>query len=79
MANAGMSVDAVHTELGYGMLEVALGHAPPLEAADKAARAKLYFKQLCRERGLTATFMAKNYVQRRVEMMLGVLHAANAV
>lgn len=59
MGSAGMSVDAVHTELGYGMLEIALGHAPPLEAADKAARAKLYFRQLCRERGLTATFMAK--------------------
>lgn len=59
MGSAGMSVDAVHTELGYGMLEIALGHAPPLEAADKATRAKLYFKQLCRERGLTATFMAK--------------------
>jgi len=59
MGGAGMSVDAVHTELGFGMLEMALGHAPPLEAADKATRAKLYFKQLCRERGLTATFMAK--------------------
>ena len=59
MNGAGMSVDAMHTELGYGMLEIALGHAPPLEAADKAARAKVYFKQLCRERGLTATFMAK--------------------
>ncbi len=59
MHDAGMSVEAVHTELGFGMLEFALGHAPPLEAADKAARAKLMFRQLCRERGLTATFMAK--------------------
>ena len=59
MNGAGMQVEAVHTELGFGMLEMALGHAPPLEAADKAARAKLYFRQLCRERGLTATFMAK--------------------
>ncbi len=59
MNGAGLSVEAVHTELGFGMLEMALGHAPPLEAADKATRAKLYFKQLCRERGLNATFMAK--------------------
>jgi glutamine synthetase len=59
MNEAGMSVDAVHTELGFGMVEIALSHAPPLEAADQAARAKLYFRELCRERGLTATFMAK--------------------
>ena len=52
-------VDSFHTELGYGMVEFALGHAPALAAADHAARAKAYFKELCAERGLVATFMAK--------------------
>jgi glutamine synthetase len=33
--------------------------APALEAADRAARAKAYFKELCAERNLVATFMAK--------------------
>jgi glutamine synthetase len=52
-------VDSFHTELGYGMVEFALAHAPALDAADRAARAKAYFKELCAERGLVATFMAK--------------------
>jgi glutamine synthetase len=52
-------VDSFHTELGYGMVEFALAHAPALDAADRAARAKVYFKELCAERGLVATFMAK--------------------
>lgn len=52
-------IDSFHTELGYGMVEFALAHAPALDAADRAARAKAYFKELCAERGLVATFMAK--------------------
>jgi len=52
-------LDSFHTELGYGMVEFALAHAPVLDAADRAARAKAYFKELCAERGLVATFMAK--------------------
>jgi glutamine synthetase len=52
-------LDSFHTELGHGMVEFALAHAPALEAADRAARAKAYFKELCAERGLVATFMAK--------------------
>jgi glutamine synthetase len=52
-------VESFHTELGRGMVEFALAHAPALEAADRAARAKAYFKELCAERNLVATFMAK--------------------
>jgi glutamine synthetase len=59
MADVGIGVEAVHTELGPGMVEFALAHAPALEAADHAARAKAYLKELCGERGLVATFMPK--------------------
>lgn len=57
MAGVGVEVEAFHTELGHGMYEFMLAPKPVLEAADDAARAKLYFKQLCIERGLVATFM----------------------
>lgn len=59
MAAVGVSVESVHTELGHGMVEFALAHAPALEAADQAARAKAYLKELCGERDLVATFMPK--------------------
>ncbi len=59
MAAVGIGVESVHTELGHGMVEFALSHAPALEAADQAARAKAYLKELCGERGLVATFMPK--------------------
>jgi glutamine synthetase len=59
MEAVGIGVESVHTELGHGMVEFALSHAPALEAADQAARAKAYLKELCGERGLVATFMPK--------------------
>jgi glutamine synthetase len=59
MAAVKAPLESFHTELGYGMVEFALAHAPALEAADRAARAKAYLKELCAERGLVATFMAK--------------------
>jgi len=59
MDAVGISVESVHTELGPGMIEFALSHAPAMEAADHAARAKAYLKELCGEQGLVATFMPK--------------------
>jgi glutamine synthetase len=59
MSAIGIPVESFHTELGRGMVEFALAHSPALEAADGAARAKAYFKELCAERDLVATFMAK--------------------
>jgi glutamine synthetase len=59
MEAVGICVESVHTELGHGMVEFAIAHAPALEAADHAARAKAYLKELCGERGLVATFMPK--------------------
>lgn len=59
MRGVGADIDAFHTELGYGAIEFALAPAGALAAADNATRAKSYFRQLCAERGLVATFMAK--------------------
>jgi glutamine synthetase len=55
----GVPIDAVSTELGYGMIEVAVSPLPPLEAADAAARFKLGCKELARRHGLLASFVAK--------------------
>lgn len=59
MRGAGVEVEAFHTELGFGALEFALAPAGAVAAADNATRAKSYFRALCAERGLVATFMAK--------------------
>ncbi len=59
MRDLGIVIEAFHTELGYGAVEFALAPATPVNAADNAARAKSYFRQLCAERGLVPTFMAK--------------------
>jgi glutamine synthetase len=55
----GVPLDAVSTELGYGMIEVATSPLPPLQAADAAARLKLGVKELARRHGLIASFIAK--------------------
>ena len=59
MEQVGAPVVSTHTELGLGSIEFALAHAPALAAADGAMRAKTYLKELCTERGMIATFMAK--------------------
>ena len=59
MEEVGAPVVSMHTELGRGAVEFALAHAPPLAAADGAMRAKAYLKELCAERGLVVSFMAK--------------------
>jgi glutamine synthetase len=59
MRSVGITVEVFHTELGHGAVEFALAPAEPLVAADNAARAKCYFRELCAERGLVPTFMAK--------------------
>lgn len=59
MRSIGITVEVFHTELGLGAVEFALAPAEPLAAADNAVRAKTYFRELCAERGLVPTFMAK--------------------
>ncbi len=52
-------IEALHTETGPGVYEVALRYDEALRMADKAALFKTHLKQLCARRGLSATFMAK--------------------
>ncbi|MBO6554303.1 MAG: glutamine synthetase [Roseitalea sp.] len=59
MRSIGIGVEVFHTELGRGAVEFALSPETPLRAADNAVRAKTYFRELCAERGLVSTFMAK--------------------
>jgi len=59
MAAIGAPLDSTHSEIGHGAVEFAIGYAPAMDAADHAMRAKTYLKELCNERGLSATFMAK--------------------
>ncbi len=61
MEMVGIDVEVFHTELGHGMLEYTFHHEDALKAADDAARAKLYFKQLCAEKGLVPTFMTSPF------------------
>jgi glutamine synthetase len=55
----GAPLETIHSELGLGAFEVALQPAPPLQAADRAARFKLGCKAIAARHGLVATFMAK--------------------
>lgn len=59
---AGIQVEAFHTEYGRALFEYSLEPQPAVKAADDAVRAKLYFKQLCSERGLVASYMAARYI-----------------
>jgi glutamine synthetase len=59
MSSIGIGVAGFHTEYGRGMAEFALTPKPALAAADAAGRVRLYLSELCEERGLVATFMAR--------------------
>jgi glutamine synthetase len=64
MESIKIPVEAFHSELGPGFFEFTLSPAPALEATDRAARARQYFRELCAERGLRATFMAKLHMDQ---------------
>ncbi|OIH84946.1 glutamine synthetase [Arthrobacter sp. UCD-GKA] len=61
MQHIGIEVETFHSELGPGLFEFTLSPQPALRAADNAARAKQYMRELCAERGLAASFMAKPF------------------
>ena len=52
-------IEALHTETGPGVYEVALRYDEALRMADKAALFKTAMKEICAQRGLAVTFMAK--------------------
>ncbi len=59
----GLPIDTVVSEAAPGQFEVNLKHrADPLAAADDAIMLKRLIRELARKHGLTATFMAKPFV-----------------
>lgn len=61
MTAIGIPVEMFHSEIGPGFFEFALAPADALTSADRAARARQWFRETCAEFGLHATFMAKRY------------------
>lgn len=64
MESVGITVEMFHAELGPGFFEFTLAPAPALQAADNAVRSRQYLRDLCREHGLHASFMAKPFADR---------------
>jgi glutamine synthetase len=54
-----IAIEALHTETGPGVYEVAIRYDDALRAADKAALFKTQLKSLASRHGLAVTFMAK--------------------
>ena len=54
-----IDIEALHTETGPGVYEVAIRYDEALRAADKAALFKTQMKSLAARHGLSVTFMAK--------------------
>jgi glutamine synthetase len=54
-----IEIEALHTETGPGVYEVAIHYDEALRAADKAALFKTHMKALATRHGLSVTFMAK--------------------
>jgi len=59
MAAFDIDIEALHTETGPGVYEVAIRYDEALRMADKAALFKTAMKQVCARRDLSCTFMAK--------------------
>jgi glutamine synthetase len=64
MDAVGIEVEMFHSELGPGFFEFTLAPAPARQAADNAVRARQYLRDLCAERGLHASFMAKPFADK---------------
>jgi glutamine synthetase len=67
-----VEIEALHTETGPGVFEVAIRYDDVLRAADKAALFKTGMKQIAHEHGLAVTFMAK--VSEQLPGSSGHLH-----
>lgn len=59
VAAFGIEVEASHTEYGPAQFEVNLAYGEALETADRALLFKYAVKEIARQHGLLATFMAK--------------------
>jgi len=59
LPQAGIPIEALHTEAGPGNLEAALQHGDALAMADRAVLFKQAVREIGRRHGLLSTFMAK--------------------
>ena len=64
MAAIGAPLQSARLTEEEGAIAIALEPAPALEAGDRAMRARTYLKELCTERGLVASFMARLHMSR---------------
>ncbi len=55
----GIPIEAIHTETGPGVYEVAIAYGDVVQAADHAALFKTAAKEICARHGVMACFMAK--------------------
>lgn len=55
----GVPIEGLHTETGPGVYEAAITYSNILEAADRAVLFKSSVKQIAKQHGIIATFMAK--------------------
>lgn len=58
LTRAGVDLFSLSVELGPGCFEATLKHREGLRGADDAAFFRMFTKSFCRQRGLTASFMA---------------------
>jgi glutamine synthetase len=58
LARGGIDLYSLSVELGPGCFEATLRHRDAMRAADDAAFFRMFTKAFCRQRGLTASFMA---------------------
>lgn len=58
LTRGGVNLFSLSVELGPGCFEATLKHREGLRAADDAAFFRMFTKAFCRQRGLTASFMA---------------------
>lgn len=64
MDQIGIEIEMFHAELGPGFFEFTLAPETAVRAADNAVRARQYLRDLCAERGLHASFMAKPFADK---------------
>ena len=63
LIQAGIEVENAKTEWGLGQQEIALRYCEALEMADSHVMYKLWVKEILGARGLSATFMAKPFIE----------------
>ncbi|MGE3744919.1 MAG: glutamine synthetase family protein [Sphingomonadaceae bacterium] len=62
MCSVGIEIENVKPEWGLGQQEITLKYAPALEMADRHLLYKAWVKELAAQHGLSATFMAKPFI-----------------